>query len=90
MAIEQLEELEHHAGAADRRRLGPGREGGGGGGNGTGHILPIAQAYLARHGAGGGVENRLGPLAAAKAALAGDVLGDFGAVGVGGHLGGLL
>ena len=67
LAVQQFQELEHHAGAADRRRVGPGREGGLRGGDGGGHLAGVGQRDLARDGAGGRIED-----VGAAAALAGD------------------
>ena len=57
--VQQLEELEHHARAADRRRVGPGREGGLRGGHRGVDVGAVGQRDLAGDGAGGGVEDVL-------------------------------
>jgi len=53
--VKQLQELEHHACTAQRRRVGPGREGGLGSGHGLAHLGRIGQGHAAGHGTGGGV-----------------------------------
>ena len=58
--VQQLQELEHHARAADRRRVGPGREGGLRGGHGGVHFAAAGQRHLAGDRAGGGVVDGLG------------------------------
>ena len=65
--VQQLQELEHHPGPADRRRVGPGGEGRLGGGHGVGDLGVVRQRDLAGDGAGGGVEDF-----GTAAALAGD------------------
>jgi hypothetical protein len=58
--VEQFQELEHDARTAQRRGVGPGREGSLRGGHSGIHFVGAGQGHLASHGAGGGVEHVLG------------------------------
>ena len=77
VVVQQLQELEHHPRAADRRGVGPGREGRLRGGHGRIHIGAAGQRHLARDGAGGRVEHRLRTGAAACVSLAVDEMGNI-------------
>jgi len=81
--VHQLEEFLHHARAADRRRVGPGREGGAGRGHRRVHLGDAGQRHLARHRAGGRVPDRLLAAAAAGNALSGDEVAHVGGGGEG-------
>ncbi len=87
--VHQFKELEHHAGPANWRGVGPLRKSGQGGSHGGIYVLARAQADLARYGPGGGIEHHLRSLAVAFVRLAGNEMNDVCGVGVGrshGHL----
>ena len=81
--VEQVEKLEHHARPADRRRVGPGREGGLRGGHGSRDLRGVGQADLAGHGAGGGVGHVLAAAGGVGGGLAADEMIDGGGHGEG-------
>jgi CBS domain-containing protein len=85
MLVEQAEELVEHAGAADRRRVGPAVEGLLRGGDGRLDIGHAAQVQLARDGAGGRVEDRLLARVRLHGVLAADEMADRGGGGEGGR-----
>ena len=59
VVVQQFEELEHHARAAQRRRVGPGREGGLRGSYGSAYFSGVGQCHMAGDGPAGGVEDIL-------------------------------
>jgi hypothetical protein len=80
--VEQLQKLEHHPRAAQRRGVGPGRKSRFGRGHGGVHVGAVGQPHLAADGAGGGVEHVLAACALACSELAGDKVSDLGGWGL--------
>ena len=74
--VEQLQELEHHAGAAQRRGVGPCGEGGLCSGHGLGHFGAVGQRNAARHCTCSGVGHGLAAARSACGDLAADVMTD--------------
>ena len=76
VALQQFLQLEHDAGAAQRRGGGPGRPGGGGGGGGLVHLGGVGQRDAAGDLAGRGIEHVAEFAAGAGDRLAGDEMTD--------------
>jgi len=78
MGVQQFEELEHHARAAQGRRVSPSRKSGLRSGHGLGHFCGVGQGDLAGHGARGGVGHALAAAGCACGDLAANVMTDVG------------
>jgi hypothetical protein len=75
--VEQFQELEHDARAADRRGVGPGREGGLRGRDRGVHVGLGAEGHLAGDAAAGGVGHVLGAAGGVGRGAAADVVFDI-------------